>query len=302
MKLHFPKYYRDFACIADKCRHSCCIGWEIDIDEDTAAFYGTLDTGYGVIVKQSIDHTDCPHFRLCEGDRCPHLDEKGLCRIILSLGEEALCEICREHPRFYHDTHRGKEVGIGMACEEACRLILSSDSYAEFDEIEDADATVGELPAFDPLPHRKRIFSMLSNRHIPYPLRLRQIGEAYDISLAMHSDKAWRELLDSLEYLDESHRLQFALFSSDPQTPTALELRLERALAYFLFRHLSTADSEDSLCASLGFCLLCERLLASVAVAQCLDDNAFLELARALSEELEYSEENTDILKNAFLK
>ena len=98
------------------------------------------------------------------------------------------------------------------------------------------------------------------------------------------------------------HRAQFAHFSSNPQTPTALEQRLERALAYFLFRHLSTADSEESLGAALGFCLFCERLLASVAVALSLDDNSFLELARSLSEELEYSEDNTDALKKAFFK
>jgi lysine-N-methylase len=37
MKLRAPKYYLDFACIADRCKHSCCIGWEIDVDADTMA-------------------------------------------------------------------------------------------------------------------------------------------------------------------------------------------------------------------------------------------------------------------------
>jgi len=31
----FPNYYDKFICIADKCKHSCCIGRKIDIDEDT---------------------------------------------------------------------------------------------------------------------------------------------------------------------------------------------------------------------------------------------------------------------------
>ena len=34
MKLFAPEYYKQFKCIADKCTHSCCIGWEIDIDEE----------------------------------------------------------------------------------------------------------------------------------------------------------------------------------------------------------------------------------------------------------------------------
>ena len=36
MKLYAPGYYKRFACIASKCRHSCCVGWEIDIDPETA--------------------------------------------------------------------------------------------------------------------------------------------------------------------------------------------------------------------------------------------------------------------------
>ena len=35
MKLRIPSYYEEFSCIADKCKDNCCIGWEIDIDEET---------------------------------------------------------------------------------------------------------------------------------------------------------------------------------------------------------------------------------------------------------------------------
>ena len=39
MILRVPSYYKTFQCIADKCEHSCCIGWEIDIDEDSYDYY-----------------------------------------------------------------------------------------------------------------------------------------------------------------------------------------------------------------------------------------------------------------------
>ena len=39
MKKIMPRFFADFACIADKCTDSCCIGWEIDIDEETAKAY-----------------------------------------------------------------------------------------------------------------------------------------------------------------------------------------------------------------------------------------------------------------------
>ena len=45
MKLYAPKYYKNFKCIADRCPHSCCIGWEIDIDRTTLTKYESLSDG-----------------------------------------------------------------------------------------------------------------------------------------------------------------------------------------------------------------------------------------------------------------
>ena len=35
----FPQYYPRFRCRAAACRHTCCRGWEIDIDEETREIY-----------------------------------------------------------------------------------------------------------------------------------------------------------------------------------------------------------------------------------------------------------------------
>jgi len=93
MNLYAPLYYKKFKCIADKCSHSCCIGWEIDIDQSTCEKYACLKGGYGDTVKESIDYADTPSFKLCKDDRCPHLNGKGLCNIITNLGEDFLFEI-----------------------------------------------------------------------------------------------------------------------------------------------------------------------------------------------------------------
>ena len=58
MKLYAPAYYREFACIADRCPHSCCVGWEIDVDGETACRYRALCGGYGDNVRQSVEETD----------------------------------------------------------------------------------------------------------------------------------------------------------------------------------------------------------------------------------------------------
>ena len=305
MKLYAPAYYKNFKCIADRCKHSCCIGWEIDIDSVTAEKYAALSGGYGEEIKSSIERADAesqPHFSLSATDRCPHLNEKGLCRIILEMGEDYLCDICREHPRFYNDTLYGREVGLGMACEEAARLVLTSDTYTEIIEIgKDDDEPNDFLTDFDAVAERKKVYSVLSEKKRSFNDRLLQIYTDFGVSPQEMSDDGWRELFSSLEYLDESHRELFASYSSVLDGEICPDEILERALAYFVFRHCSKAYDENEFRASLGFSLVCERLFSSLAKATNAGElDALVPLAVAISEELEYSEENTDAIRFEF--
>ena len=295
MKLYAPAYYKEFTCIADKCRHSCCIGWEIDVDEKTLKKYKRLgDDG----ILSSINREETPHFCLGEGERCPHLDERGLCRIICQYGDGYLCDICREHPRFYNDTARGREVGLGMSCEEACRIILAAKDPFSFEEIGKERGRARRL-RYDALAPREWMLSMLSNIAIPYTERLDALGEVYGIKI---HEKRCKTLLSSLEYMEESNGARFCAFSTDIETPPTLEDYLLRALVYFIYRHVTAAQSPDGVRLALGFSLLCERLLCFLAVKENATTlEAFSEIARTLSEELEYSEENTERLKLLFL-
>ena len=42
MIVRVPDYFSEFSCIAGDCKDSCCLGWEIDIDEDSYEYYQTL--------------------------------------------------------------------------------------------------------------------------------------------------------------------------------------------------------------------------------------------------------------------
>ncbi|MBR6653092.1 MAG: hypothetical protein IKL30_07995, partial [Anaerotignum sp.] len=55
MKLIAPDYYTKFQCIADRCRHSCCIGWVIDVDADTLEYYHSVEGTLGERLKNGID-------------------------------------------------------------------------------------------------------------------------------------------------------------------------------------------------------------------------------------------------------
>ncbi len=302
MKLYAPEYYNKFKCIAYKCTHSCCIGWEIDVDGDTLSKYRGLSQGYGKNINESIETEEVPHFRLLAGDRCPHLDQNGLCRIITSLGEEYLCDICREHPRFYNDCGFHMEAGLGMACEEACRIILSSDGYDVLCPIGDTDGEVFP-PLFDTVSVRERIYGILSGQGIGYSEKLKQIYGEFELSLKSVSDSEWRDVIDSLEYLDVSHKQLFSVYSSDVFPLPEFEKLLERALAYFIYRHCTEANDEEEYRQCLGFCLFCERLLASaVNNKECQSFEDFVLISRILSEEIEYSEDNTQTIKSIFAK
>ena len=287
MKLFAPTYYKTFRCIADACEHSCCIGWEIDIDEQTLKKYKQLKDGYGPAVLESISFEGTPHFRLCEGDRCPHLDERGLCKIILGVGEEYLSHICREHPRFYNFTSVA-EVGVGMSCPEAARLILSSPDFAEMEEIGEVEAEADGI-LFDGRAERAKIYNVLQKKD--YADALAQIYSAYSVDVG--DDAEWLKILGSLEYLNVDHRELFLQYSSSLR-PVGQNECLMRFLAYFIYRHCTEAIDEEDFCARLTFCLFCERLFASLLCfkgAKTLQEAATL--ASILSEEIEYSDDNT---------
>ena len=292
MKLYAPAYYKNFTCIADKCEHSCCIGWEIDIDAATLNKYGGLNDGYGAVIKDSISYDGDPHFKLCENDSCPHLNENGLCRIILGVGEDHLCTICREHPRFYNFTSVA-EVGLGMSCREAARVILSSPLYYITEEIGETDSDEIEID-FDGRIERQNLYEILHNSTIDYTERLAVICREYGIELA--DDSVYLDIIENLEYLDPAHKNLLLNYSS-VNRPCGFDEYLERFLAYLIFRHCTEAFDIEDFSLRLGFCLVLEGLLASLICtenASTLDDIATL--SSIISEEIEYSDDNTDAL------
>lgn len=289
MKLYAPAYYKRFQCIADRCEHSCCVGWEIDIDRDTLKRYKTLKKGYGAVIWKNISMEETPHFKLGDHDRCPHLDERGLCKIILNLGEDYLCDICREHPRFYNYTDVA-EVGIGMSCPEAARIILAAPDYGVLECVGETDAEADDI-AFNGRAERSKIYGILGDKTCDYATRLEKIQRFYAIT--SHEDSRWLALLDTMEYLNAAHKDLLMNYSSK-RRPEGKEDYLERFLAYLIYRHCTEALDEEDLCARLSFCLFCERLLASLIDSQKAESlQEIAALASIISEEIEYSDDNT---------
>ncbi len=148
-----PDFYDEFICKASDCTDTCCAGWEIDVDADTLEMYRNVKSDFSDKLTAGIDVNLAGQsvFRLKKNGRCFFLCNNGLCEIYSNLGKDALCDICREHPRFYNFYPDTTEVGLGLCCEKVCELLFrgkynfsllvdgeTSDSdYKEMSEIRD---------------------------------------------------------------------------------------------------------------------------------------------------------------------
>ena len=141
----YPDFYDAFRCTAERCRHTCCRGWEIDIDADTAARYRAMEGPLGERLRAAIDWSDGASFRLTEDERCPFLRADNLCDLIRETGgEDILCDVCALHPRFFTGAGETTFAGLGLCCEEACRLLLQSREPLRF-LAEDRALTLAQL-------------------------------------------------------------------------------------------------------------------------------------------------------------
>ena len=154
MLLRTPDFYDHFLCIGDSCKDCCCIGWELDIDDDTFEYYKSVPGPFGDRLRGCMSAArkvspDAPGddslfgddggstmYRLKIDGRCPFLNSKNLCEIVLNLGPQALCQICSEYPRYSFEFDGAVEKSLTISCEEAGRLMFLSDVPIGFVETE----------------------------------------------------------------------------------------------------------------------------------------------------------------------
>ena len=298
MKLIAPDYYREFRCIADKCRHSCCIGWEIDIDPDTREKYRRVPGDFGARLNASIEDGEVSTFRLGAGERCPMLNASGLCDLITTLGEENLCQICADHPRFRSFLTDRTEIGLGLCCEEAARLILTREAPMQLLAIED-DGIDEALPKeeADMLDLRTELIALLQDRTRPIEARLDALLAAVDFAIP---EQDWAAVYRGLERLDPSWDDALDMLAAPADSPAHLHIPLENFCVYMLYRHLPGALEDDDIPGRVAFCVLSTQVLSALCAAKegCTITD-LIDFARMYSAEIEYSEDNIAALLDA---
>lgn len=299
----FPDYYHEFVCIAHKCRHSCCIGWDIDIDEDTMTLYNSLDSTLGEKIRANIDG-DVPHFILRDNGRCPFLNENGLCDIICECGEDALCDICFLHPRFKNFYSSFTETGLGVCCEEAARIILSQEEKFSIKIPEGTGVIPKERKFFK---KRDEIFGILQNREQSINKCFSNLAERFGFKFEFSIEELL-EVYSSLERLDclwtnELDKLKSFVFDKSIFDNKDFQIPFEQLGVYFIFRHLANALADGDYTSVVKFTLvscyfigaLCQRCKSEKGS---ISFNELCEFVRMYSSEIEYSNANLETIKN----
>ncbi len=329
-----PWFYDSFQCTADKCSDNCCIGWEIDIDSRAMERFREVPGEFGERLRGAIHNGDTPTFALSAGDRCALLREDGLCELILNCGEDHLCDICALHPRFFNSFGEVEEAGLGLCCEEVCRLLFSCSEPLKFllDE-QDAAALSAEDRDISCLRRGREILTeILQERSLPITERLSECAE-YGWLLQEWVDnqennrvipeipQKWESITDPesvfrllntlsemesingewTELIQRLVRRQKELLAALPEFLRAAgeEWRYEHIAVYSMFRHFTGCISDGAVYARVM--LACCSAL-TVMLMDCLvwlDKGKITEWDRILSTKLyskqvEYSQDNID--------
>ena len=288
----YPTIYHKFQCKADQCENTCCQLWTIDIDEPTAERYHSMTGSLGESLRQAITVDDeGSHFIFSKAQpMCPLLNEKGLCKVVLELGEEGLCDTCHMHPRFYKYIEDLELCGVGLSCETSVELLAQQepmdfllftieDDHNEFKPEERLTLhNIFELLAFDLDPN---LF-----QYTPKP-----------------SKQSFKELLDlykQTEPIDENWTAQVNTLSSKlDQLIASVQTYIQqedmslfnKVYQYILYRQIDML-SDYSLESILAYA---KDGTDYILIASALEGQPLKQVAR-WSQQIEYDEDNVELL------
>lgn len=332
MKSRMPAYCKSFACTASKCSDNCCVGWEIDIDDKTMDIYNSVGGDFGKTLRSGIDRENgC--FKL-KNKRCPFLNENNLCEIILNLGEDKLCRICTDHPRYYEWFDGLREGGVGMCCEEGARLILQDPNPYRYWEREIPDEDCGDYDrelADYLFRQRDTAFQILQDKRLSigqrlakllifgeklqrlidsddytsvvieenYPTKSGNAEEIINVFLSLEPiDDKWRPMLEEIKTLLSAMKSKKADFIEDnPHFVNACG----NIAVYFIWRYFMKGTFDGEILSKLKLAAVSVIMIGLSAMNVWLKNGTLtmrdcVIAAKNYSKEIEYSEENLDVL------
>ena len=237
MLITIPDYYKSFQCIADKCEDTCCAGWQIVIDKKTLNKYKKIKGDFRKRMLCSVDWFQGT-FKQDNDKRCAFLNERNLCDLYLSQGEEGFCKTCREYPCHTEEFEGVREITLSISCPEVARILMNRMEPVEFLSYErEGDE---EFEDFDPFlfsileDARKEMISILQNRNLTIEERVLLIlGMAHDMQGRMNR----QEMFDCSEVITKYTTDRALKYVREyKEKPEVKQKRIE--LAHTMFKHL----------------------------------------------------------------
>ncbi len=134
------KGYDKFKCTADKCRFTCCKGWDINVDTSTYNKWKEKDElNYLLDNVRFIKSNGEDSYLIKKETRgaCPLLTDEGLCNIVINHGEEYLSSTCKSFPRIENDFEDVKELTLSCSCPEVVNIISNMKEKINIESNED---------------------------------------------------------------------------------------------------------------------------------------------------------------------
>ena len=221
---------------------------------------------------------------------CPLLNENGLCKVVLELGEEGLCDTCHMHPRFYKYIEDLELCGVGLSCEASVELLAEDmqsnqviftieDDNGEFSPHERLTIqNIFELLAFDIDP---ALFQYIPSPDAQYYTRL-------------------LDLYGTTEPIDEEWTAQVNKLSSDiDKLTTSVQTYVathdmslfNKVFQYILYRQIDML-ADYSLEAILSYA---KDGVEYILMTSALEGSPLKQVAR-WSQQIEYDEDNVELL------
>jgi len=322
-----PDYWKRFRCWAGDCPRSCCTGWEVVVDKETADYYRGLPGAFGDRLRAALMTQDGEVCFARTERHCPLWNADGLCEVYLQLGEEHTSQVCRTHPRFYEDFGGLREGNLSASCPETAHLLLESQEPLTFPA--EGEATEPWLDPWTPLlaAFQDSCLAVLSDRSRPWRQRAAWLLLMGNNAQALLDDDSAEELeelclspadlpadlpedlrprgrglfpggLELLEDLtilesDWGELLEAGKRGDGARLP---DWAMERISCYFLFRYLLRAVRDGDLLSRVELAVFSTLTVERLAPFAASAEEALYRYCR----EIEHCQENLEAVQNAF--
>lgn len=191
------KGYDKFECTADKCKFTCCKGWDINVDTDTYNKWSKKNNLNYLLDNVKFIKSNGKNTYIIKKETrgtCPLLSNEGLCNIVINHGDEYLSTTCKSFPRIENGFDEVKELTLSCACPEVVNIIsnMNEKIYIESNEYLSYIEDLGCLKI------RETLVNIFQNEDISIEHKL---TISYDILInILDSDDLTYE--DLIEFLD----------------------------------------------------------------------------------------------------